>query len=107
MMLSEDFLYLTPGKWRRGKKIEWREGRDTTTFSSELISNFHCRELMAQLRPIHKISEVRGHFSVESLLPPVASTRKIRLLFKNILSLLLKKIKLLASQRKGRSSSHF
>lgn len=93
MLLGEDFLSLTLGKWKRGKKTEWREGGDTITFNSELISNFHCREQMAQLRPIYKISEVRGHFSVESLLPPVASTRKIRLLFKNILSLLLEETK--------------
>lgn len=42
---------------------------------------------MAQLRPIYKTTGVRGHFSVGSLLPPVSSSRKIRLfLFKNILS---------------------
>lgn len=60
----------------------------------QLISNFHCREQMAQQRPIYKTTEVGGHFSVGSLLPPVSSSRKIRLfLFKNILSLLLKKRK--------------
>lgn len=94
--LSEDLLYLIPGKWRRGReRRRWRKGGDSTTFRSgmpQLISNLHCREQMAQLRPIYKTTGVRGHFSVGSLLPPLSSSRKIRLfIFKNILNPLLKK----------------
>lgn len=90
---------------------ERREGEDTTILHSgmlQLISSFHFREEMAQLRPLYKTTEVRGHFFMGSLLLPVASSRKIRFfMFKNILSLLFKKSELLARQRKGRMLSWF
>lgn len=78
-----------------GGRVGGGEGGDTTTLHSGMlqhISSFHFREEVAQLRPLYKTREVRGHFFMGSVLLPVASSRKISFfIFKNILSPLFKK----------------
>lgn len=67
------------------------------------------REMVAQLRPINKTTEVREHFFVGSLLLPVASSRKtgLYIYLQKYFKPSFKKSKLWASQRKGRMSSYF